>query len=394
MIPYSRQRVSEQDIAAVVDVLKSDFLTQGERVSAFERAIASYCAVPFALATCNATAALHLACIALGVNSKTRVWVAANSFVASANCARYCDAQLDFVDVEAETGCISTAALEEKLLKAEREGRLPAVLIVVHIAGLSCDMATISAMCKPRGIAIIEDACHAIGANYQGKPVGACEFSDCAVFSFHPVKPLTTGEGGMLVTHNEDIIERARLYCQHGIERRPENFASNGPHADWYYEQQVLGYNYRLSDIQSALGISQLKTLDQRIQLREALSRFYFNAFAGSPLRLPHEKNYAGSSWHLFPIRFSDQHCRDEAYKALRAKGYGVNIHYLPLPDHPYYRQQGHTIHNYPAAKCWGDTELSIPLHDFIDETMQEDIVGVCLNVANSGTQRRVGALT
>lgn len=384
MIPYSRQQVSQADIEAVVSVLKSDFLTQGETVPRFEQAVAQYCNVAYAVASCNATAALHLACLALGVDENSRVWIAATSFVASANCARYCGAEVDFVDCDAKSGLISVAALQKKIERALAQDRLPQVLVVVHLGGQSCDMQSIASLCQRYGIEIIEDACHALGGRYQSQPIGSCQYSACTIFSFHPVKPITTAEGGMLLTARPELAQRARLIANHGIERDRQRFINGGREAgNWYYEQQVLGYNYRLSDIHAALGLSQLARLDELRAQRDALAKNYDALFSAEKFEssnvVPVPQNREGqSAWHLYPVLFPDKAARNQAFDALRAQGFAVNIHYEPIPAQPYYQQLGFSMKEFAGARTYADTSLSLPLHAFVDKQMQANIVELC----------------
>lgn len=383
MIPYSRQSISEQDIAAVVEVLRSDYLSQGETVPQFEAAVSRYCGSEYAIATSNATAALHAACLALGVGNNSIVWVAATSFVASANCARYCGATVNFIDTSPDNGLLCLQALEKKLQFAKENNCLPDVLVVVHLAGQSCDMKSISALCQPHRIAIIEDASHALGGSYEGRAVGACTYSDCAIFSFHPVKPITCGEGGMIVTNNVEMCKRARLLCNHGIVRNENDFV-NRKEGAWYYEQQVLGFNFRLSDIQAALGLSQLQTLDQNRNMRDQQAKEYDRLFADTALKPATRASHAKSAWHLYPLVFPDNSLRNLAFENLRAKNYGVNIHYAPIPSQPYYRQLGFKPEDFPGSLAWGRRELSLPLHAFVTKAMQEEVFSLCTQMVDA----------
>lgn len=378
MIPYSRQQIEQSDIEAVVAVLKSDFLTQGQTVPRFEHAVAGYCDVAHAVATCNATAALHLACLALDVDENVIVWIAATSFVASANCARYCGAKVDFVDCDPESGLISLEALTKKLKTANSRDALPKVLIVVHLGGQSCDMQAIHELCKPYGIDIIEDACHALGGKYQGRPVGISHYSACTIFSFHPVKPITTAEGGMLLTSRKELADKARLIANHGIERERTRLL-NSDRGAWYYEQQVLGYNYRLSDVHAALGLSQMSRLDDMCEQRAALARRYDELFSGTKVKPVTKQHASVSAWHLYPVLFPGKEQRNNAFTALRAHDFAVNIHYEPIPAQPYYQQLGFSMAEFPGARSYADRTLSLPLHAFVDRDMQSKIVDLCL---------------
>src|SRR5690554_3220434 len=339
MIPYGRQRISAADVDAVVDTLQSPLITQGPKVSEFEQAIANYCGAPYGIALSSATAALHVACLALGVGPGDLVWTVPNTFVASANCARYCGAEIDFVDVDPATGNLSVVALAEKLKQAETTGRLPKVIIPVHFAGASCDMAAIAALAKPLGIHIIEDASHAIGGQYEGKPVGNCAYSDFCVFSFHPVKMITTGEGGVLTTQNAELAEKVAALRSHGITRDPAQMHAENPEP-WYYEQHFLGFNYRMTDIQAALGLSQLGQLDSFTEARNTLAQRYHDAFRDTPVGTLTVPSSVYSSYHLFVIQVPAAH-RLATFNALRDAGVGVHVHYIPVHWQPDFAQLG-----------------------------------------------------
>ena len=377
MIPYGRQDISETDIAAVVDVLKSDFLTQGPAVETFEGALADYCGASRAVAVSNATAALHLACLALGVGPGDRVWTSPVSFVASANCALYCGAEVDFVDIDPRTVTMSVEALSQKLEAAARRDRLPKVVIPVHLAGQSCPMADIRALADTYGFAIIEDAAHAIGGSYRGAPVGSCRFSDIAVFSFHPVKIVTTGEGGAAVTNNEELADRMALLRSHGITRDPVRMTrpADGP---WSYEQRELGFNYRMTDIQAALGSSQLKRVDAFVARRRDLAERYQTKLASLPLILPWQHPDARSSWHLYIVQLRRDRAgpdRRTVFDRLKASGIGVNLHYIPIHTQPYYRDLGFARGDYPEAERYYDEAITIPLFSAMSDAQQDAIV-------------------
>lgn len=371
MIPYGRQSISEADIEAVVAVLKSDYLTQGQAVPAFEQGLADYCRVPHVVACSNGTTALHLACAVLDLSAEETVWVSAISFVASANCVRYCNAHVDFVDVDPATGNLDVVALRDKLQQAASTRTLPRALIAVHLAGQPCDLAEIGALCRQHGIALIEDACHALGAHYQGAPIGSCLHSDMTVFSFHPVKPITTGEGGAVTTRDPELAARLRLYRSHGITKDPQTLLAPSP-GEWYYEQQLLGFNYRLTDIQAALGLSQLGRLDHFIQQRRALARRYDELLAPLPLQPLLQGNHRQSGYHLYVIRVAE---RDRVFARLRAAGIGVNVHYIPIPAQPYYRALGHDPAAYPGAAAYYQGALSLPLFPTLSHPEQEQVV-------------------
>ena len=371
MIPYGRQSITDADIEAVVAVLKSDYLTQGEAVPAFEQGLADYCQVPHVVACSNGTTALHLACAALELTPQDRVWVSAISFVASANCARYCGAQVEFVDVEPDTGNICVRALQKKLDLATRQQALPKALIAVHLAGQPCDLKEISALCRDHGIQLIEDACHALGARYLDAPIGNCAYSDMTVFSFHPVKPITTGEGGAVTTRDEKLAAKLRLYRSHGITREPDELQQASP-GGWYYEQQVLGFNYRLTDLQAALGLSQLARLDSMIASRQALAARYDALLAQLPLKPLRQEADRSSGYHLYVIQVAE---RDSLFARLRAAGIGVNVHYIPIPAQPYYRQLGQDPANYPGAQRYYEQAISLPLYPTLSQADQDKVI-------------------
>jgi len=370
MIPYGRQSISEEDIQAVVKTLQSDFLTQGPAVPAFEQALAAYCQVPYAIAVNSATSALHLACLALDVQEGDIVWTSPISFVASANCALYCGASIDFVDVDAETGLMSVTALANKLQQAAASNSLPKVLIPVHLAGHSCAMQEIAQLCKPYNIRIIEDASHAIGGRYQQQKVGSCQYSDITVFSFHPVKIITSAEGGMALTKDISLAAKLQLLRSHGITRVAEDMTevSHGP---WYYQQIALGLNYRMTDMQAALGLSQYQRLDEFIEKRLAVVARYQTLLAGLPLSLPDESSAGQSAWHLYIIRLDNEDLRLSVFEALRAADIGVNVHYIPIHTQPYYQQLGFQWGDFPQAEIFYSKIISLPMYADLTETQQ-----------------------
>ena len=371
MIPYGRQSISDADIEAVVAVLKSDYLTQGQAVPAFEQGLADYCQVPHVVACSNGTTALHLACAVLDIGAKDTVWVSAVSFVASANCVRYCNANVDFVDVDPATGNLDVVALDKKLQQAVRTHSLPKALIAVHLAGQPCDLEEIGALCRQYGIVLIEDACHALGAHYQGSPIGSCRHSDMTVFSFHPVKPITTAEGGAVTTRDQVLADKLRLYRSHGITRDPQALLMPSP-GEWYYEQQLLGFNYRLTDIQAALGLSQLSRLDQFITQRRELARRYDALLSPLPVQPLQQCNNRQSGYHLYVIQVAE---RDQVFARLRAAGIGVNVHYIPIPAQPYYRGLGHDPAAYPGAQAYYQGAISLPLFPALTLSEQQQVV-------------------
>lgn len=377
MIPYGRQDITEADIAAVVEVLRSDFITQGPAIPRFEEAIAGYCRVGHAIAVNSATSALHLACLALGLGPGDRLWTSPNTFVASANCGLYCGADVDFVDIDARTYNMSVGALGAKLTEAERAGTLPKVVVPVHFAGQSCEMQGIQALSQRYGFRVLEDASHAIGGRYQNEPVGCCRWSDIAVFSFHPVKIVTTGEGGVAVTRDPQLAARMARLRTHGITRDPGLMQgeADGP---WYYQQIELGHNYRMTDIQAALGHSQMQRLDDYVARRHALARRYDEMLAGLPLVLPHRDPDTYSAFHLYVVQVDPQHTavdRLTLFKRLREAGIGVNVHYIPVHTQPYYRAMGFEAGDFPAAEAYYARAVSLPLFPTMTETQQETVV-------------------
>ncbi len=363
MIPYGRQSISEADIQAVIDVLKSDFLTQGPLVPAFEKAIAEYVDVRFGVAVNSATSALHIACLALGVGEGDWVWTSPITFVASANCAVYCGAKVDFVDIDPVNYNMSVASLEAKLEIAAKENRLPKVVIPVHLSGQSCEMEAIFELSKRYGFKIIEDASHAIGGKYKGKPVGNCAYSDITVFSFHPVKIITTGEGGMAVTNQSVLSGRMERLRSHGITRNPLEM-NHAPDGLWYYQQIELGFNYRMTDIQAALGLSQFKRLDEFVKRRHEIVKLYNGLLAGTDFILPSQHPDTYSAFHLYVIRVpkSKSFNHHEVFERLRASGILVNLHYIPVYRHPFYQQMGYKPENFPAAEQYYSEAISLPI--------------------------------
>ena len=371
MIPYGRQSVDEADIEAVVAVLRSDWLTQGPAIERFEAAMAARCATDHGVMVCNATAALHIACLAAGLGSGDWLWTTPNTFLASANCGLYCGAQVDFVDIDPLTWNLSASALALKLERAEREGRLPKVVVAVAFAGQSCDMAAIAGLARRYGFTLIEDASHAVGASYQGQPVGSGEYADMTVFSFHPVKIITTAEGGIVMTRHGHLAERLRRLRCHGMTRDPA-MMTEPAHGPWYYQQIELGFNYRATDIQAALGVSQLARLDGFLARRRALAAGYDVALAGLGLGLPSLQEGADSAWHLYVVRVPER--RGEVFTALRAAGIGVNVHYIPVHLQPFYRTLGFGPGDFPEAEAYYSESLSLPLYPGLTAAEQQYI--------------------
>lgn len=380
MIPYGRQRISAADIEAVVKALQSPLITQGPRVAAFEQAIADYCQAPYGVALSSATAALHVACLTLNVGPGDLVWTVPNTFVASANCARYCGAEIDFVDIDPTTGNLCVQALATKLGHAQQTGRLPKVLIPVHFGGASCDMQAIAALTKPLGIYIIEDASHAIGGRYQNLPVGACTYSDFTVFSFHPVKIITTGEGGVLTTRNQALAERAQELRSHGITRDPKLMEAEHPEP-WYYEQRELGFNYRMTDIQAALGLSQLSQLDTFVATRNELASQYRAAFSNTKVAFLQVPEQLYSSYHLFVIQVPAA-LRLQLFNDLRAANIGVHVHYIPVHWQPDFRNLGFVRGQFPQSELYYNQAITLPLYVDLSASEQEHIINTLLALA------------
>ena len=382
VIPYATQSINEDDIAAVQEVLTSGWLTQGPAGPRFEEAFAQAHGVAHAVAVCNATAGLHIACLALGAGPGKTVWTSPNSFVASANCALYCGADVDFVDIDPLTRNMSVAALQAKLERAERHGSLPAVVIPVHFSGLPCDLLPMRALADRYGFKLLEDASHAVGASYQDQPIGS-RYADASVFSFHPVKIITTGEGGMVTTQDPGIARRLQLLRSHGITRTPGEMVLDGPMpGPWYYEQATLGFNYRMTDIQSTLGFMQLQRLDQFHTARERLAERYDQLLAGLPLKLPvrapSAASMARSSWHLYVVEVmpgAGVASRETVFKRLWDANIAVNVHYIPIHTQPFYRARGFQTGQFPEAEAYYAQALSIPLYPALTDAQQDHVI-------------------
>lgn len=383
MIPYGRQDITQADIDAVVEVLKSDFLTQGPLVPRFEQAVATYTGAEYAVAVNSATSALHLACLALGLGPGDVLWTSPITFVASANCARYCGADVDFVDIDPRTYNLCPQALEQKLIEAERRGRLPKIVVPVHLAGQPCDMAAIHALAQRYGFRIVEDASHAIGARYRGEPVGNCRYSDITVFSFHPVKIITTAEGGMALTNDAALAEKMALLRSHGITREPEEM-THEPDGPWYYQQIDLGFNYRMTELQAALGLSQLERLDVYVAQRAKLAQQYDELLAGLPVVTPWQHPDGASAWHLYVVRLQLDGLplnHRQVFEALREQGIGVNLHYIPVHTQPYYRRLGFGSGDFPIAEAYYAEAISLPLYPTLPESDQMRVVSALRRV-------------
>ncbi len=374
MIPYGRQDINQTDIDTVVEVLRSDFLTQGTVVPEFEKAVADYCGAKQAVAVNSATSALHIACIALGVVEGDIVWTTPITFVASANCALYCGATVDFVDIDPHTYNISLSRLAEKLLLAEKDGKLPKVVIPVHLCGQPCDMIGIHKLSQKYGFKVIEDASHAIGGKYLNQPIGNCQYSDITIFSFHPVKIITTGEGGMALTNSPSLALHMQLLRSHGITRDP-SMMTHEPDGAWYYQQIDLGFNYRMTDIQAALGLSQMQRLDELVFKRSALAERYDHKLTNLPVVTPKQDKCSQSAWHLYVIRLDLKKIglsHIEVFDSLRSKGIGVNLHYIPIYKHPYYIKLGFMAGYCPEAESYYSDTISIPMYPTLTEIQQD----------------------
>lgn len=376
-IPYGRQEILQSDIDAVVDVLRSDFLTQGPVVPAFEAKIAGYCGARHASAMNSATSALHVACLALGLQSGDWLWTTPVTFVASSNCALYCGAKVDFVDIDPRTYNLSPDALERKLVAAKAAGRLPKIVVPVHLAGQPCDMEAIHRLSREYGFHVIEDASHAIGGRYQGEPIGNCRYSDVTIFSFHPVKIITTAEGGIALTNDDRIAERMDLLRSHGITREPR-LMTGGADGPWYYEQLELGFNYRMTEVQAALGLSQIDRLDDYVARRHELARRYDNLLKDLPLTPPwqHGDGYSGLHLYVVRLRLDDiGKTHHEVFSSLREHGIGVNLHYIPIYRQPYYEKFSFHRDDFPHAEAYYREAISIPMYPTLTQPEQDRVI-------------------
>jgi len=377
MIPYARQEITEADIAEVIKVLRSDFLTQGPVVQKFEKSIVDYCGASHAVAVNSATSALHIACLALGLKQGDRLWTSPNSFVASANCGLYCGAEVDFVDINPLTFNLCPDELEKKLIKAKKKNKLPKIVIPIHFAGQSCDMRKIYKLSQKYSFFIIEDASHALGGKYLEKFIGGCQYSDITVFSFHPVKPITTAEGGIATTNSKKLAEKMDILRTHGVTRN-QSLMKKKNNGLWYYEQITLGLNYRMNELQSALGVSQMKRLDKFIFKRHKIKERYDKLLNSLPIIKPYESQDCFSALHLYPIQINlEKVCksRKQIFKELRENGIGVNVHYIPIHTHPYYRQLGFKEGDFPNSEYYYSRAISIPIFHSITLDQQSEVI-------------------
>tara|TARA_B110000196_G_C21153376_1_gene671336 strand:+ start:2267 stop:3424 length:1158 start_codon:yes stop_codon:yes gene_type:complete len=383
MIPYGKQDLNQSDIDSVIEVLTSDFLTQGPKVPEFERAVSDHVGAKHALAVNSATSALHIACLALGLGQGDWLWTSPITFVASANCGLYCGAQVDFIDIDPLTYNLCPKALEVKLIEAESNGTLPKILVAVHLCGQPCDMQAIYDLAIKYNFKIIEDASHAIGGKYQNEFIGNCRYSDITVFSFHPVKIITTAEGGMALTDDNSLAEKMNLYRSHGV-TRDQSLMTHKPDGPWYYQQVELGYNYRMTELQAALGISQMQRLDEFVAQRHVLADRYNNLLSDLPLIIPEQHPHSYSGLHLYVIRLrldelSKTHL--QVFQELRASDIGVNLHYIPVHTQPYYRKMGFKYGDFPLAECYYNEAISLPMFHLMTYEQQDKVISALYEV-------------
>ncbi|MBU2933092.1 UDP-4-amino-4,6-dideoxy-N-acetyl-beta-L-altrosamine transaminase [Vibrio cyclitrophicus] len=383
VIPYGKQDISQQDIDSVVDVLKSDFLTQGPQVPAFEKALTEHTGAQYALAVNSATSALHIACLALGLGEGDWLWTTPVTFVASANCGLYCGAKVDFVDIDSATYNMCPKKLEQKLITAKAIGTLPKVVVPVHLCGQPCDMESIAKLAKEYGFKVIEDASHAIGGQYHEQPIGNCKYSDITVFSFHPVKIVTTAEGGAALTNQKELADKMALLRSHGITRDPE-MMTEASHGGWYYQQVDLGFNYRMTELQAALGVTQMQRLDEFVAARHVLSKRYNQMLSELPLVLPYQLENTYSGLHLFVIRLKLDEIsltHKQVFDALRENDIGVNLHYIPVHTQPYYQAMGFTEGEFPESERYYQEAISLPMFHGMTEEQQNTVVRVVTEI-------------
>jgi UDP-4-amino-4,6-dideoxy-N-acetyl-beta-L-altrosamine transaminase len=386
MIPYGKQNINQKDIDSVLEVLKSDFLTQGPKVPLFEGLVTEKVKADYAVAVNSATSALHIACMALGLGQNDWLWTSPITFVASANCGLYCGAKVDFVDIDPQTYNLCPKALEVKLVKAENEGKLPKVLVAVHLCGQPCDMKVIHELSKRFGFYVIEDASHAIGGKYRGEYIGNCRYSDITVFSFHPVKIITTAEGGMALTKDSKLFKKMELLRSHGI-TRDESMMEENTHGGWYYEQIDLGYNYRMTELQAALGISQMERLDDFVAARHSLANIYNKELSGLPIGLPFQLENTYSGMHLYVVRLNLNEIKKshkKVFEELRERGIGVNLHYIPVHIQPYYKKMGFDLGDFPQAEDYYKEAISIPIFHGMTDQQQNEVIATLVEVLSS----------
>ena len=383
MIPYGRQDIDQADIDSVINVLQSDFLTQGSQTPLFEKTVSDYCGAEYGVAVNSATSALHIACMALNLGEGDYLWTSPNTFVASANCGLYCGAQVDFVDINPLTYNLSTEELERKLIQAKQDNKLPKIVIPVHFAGQSCDMRKIHSLSQEYGFKIIEDASHAIGGKYLDQPIGGCQYSDITVFSFHPVKIITTAEGGLATTNDGVLSERMQLFRSHGVTRDPKLMTKEAD-GGWYYQQVELGFNYRMTELQAALGVSQMERLDEFVTLRHKHQKRYDELLKNLPVIAPYQDLDSYSALHLYPIKIQIdklKSTRKEIFKALWKNDIGVNVHYIPVHTQPYYENMGFRKGDFPNAENYYESTISIPMFQGLTIEMQDKVVNVLKKV-------------
>ena len=385
MIPYGKQDINQSDIEAVIEVLKSDFLTQGPQVPLFEKNVSNYCNAQYGVAVNSATSALHVACLALGLGKGDWLWTSPNSFVASANCGLYCGAKVDFVDIDPKTYNLSVEELKKKLIKAKKDNKLPKIVIPVHFAGQSCDMQSIYKLSQEFGFKIIEDASHAIGGKYLDKPIGGCQYSAITVFSFHPVTIITTAEGGLATTNQKELAEKMQLFRAHGITREPK-LMTKKTEGGWYYQQVELGFNYRMNDLQAALGIAQMKRLDKFITIRHLLKQRYHELLKDLSLITPAQSSDSYSSLHLYPVQLKLEQIsktHNQIFDELRKSGVGVNLHYIPIYMQPYFQNMGFKKGTFPIVEDYYSRAISIPIYQGLTTELQDKVVAVLKKILN-----------
>lgn len=385
IIPYGKQDINKYDIDSVISVLRSDFLTQGEQVPLFEKTVSRYCGAKYGVAVNSATSALHVACLALGLKKGDILWTSTNSFVASANCGLYCGARIDFIDIDSRTYNLSIEELESKLIQAKKINKLPKILIPVHFSGQSCNMKKIHSLSKEYGFKVIEDASHAIGGKYLDKPIGSCKYSDITVFSFHPVKIITTAEGGMAVTNSRELSIKMKLYRGHGITRN-EELMKKSTDGDWYYQQVELGFNYRMTELQAALGVSQMQRLDEFVARRHIIQERYDLLLADLPLIIPFQDVDSYSALHLYTVQINLNKIRKnrkQVYNQLRERGIGVNVHYIPIHTQPYYSQFGFKEGDFPNSENYYSKAISLPLFYSMTIKQQDTVIKELNKVLN-----------